>query len=93
MEFISEGSEKYESGVTDNKGRDCGSTVIYGTDGENLTAYVHANRDGVDFCRNGGAFKKFPLTATNEAAASAARSAWVAQAVQAAKDRAAKKWR
>lgn len=94
--FISEGTERHASGIKDSAGRDCGSTVLQGVQveegGTYLTAYVHANRDGKDFCKNGGSFRRFELTATNELSASSARSAWVTQAVASAKDRAAKRW-
>ena len=97
--FISEGQEHYASGIMDNKGRDCGTTVIYGVgladDGNTyLTAYAHANRDGQEFCRNSGRYQTFEIRGENgEDAASQARSRWVADAVQTAKERAADKWK
>jgi hypothetical protein len=95
--FISEGEEKHASGVKDNKGRDCGSTVLYGVQVEAaktfLTAYVHANRNGVDFCRNGGRLIRVEVrNAATEAKASAERERQVTEAVAAAKARATKRW-
>jgi hypothetical protein len=96
--FISEGAEKHASGIKDNKGRDCGSTVCYGLQVENgktyLTAYVHANRNGADFCRNGGRLIRCEVGTREgeELRASASRQHQVAEAVAAAKARAAKRW-
>lgn len=97
MESINEGKELHSTGVKDAKGRDCGSTVLQFLKVDDagktfLTAYVHANRDGKDFCKLSGSYREFEIVGSNERAASTARSAWVEQTVSAAKERAAKRW-
>lgn len=97
-DFISEGTEYHPSGIKDNFGRDCGSTVHYGLSVEGsetyLTAYVHANRNGKDFCRKSGRMIRCEITscAGSELAASASRTRQVNEAIAAAKERAAKRW-